>query len=52
MILRASQLFVIEYIKNRLENINSIDINDFLFAYSKKVKKIAKPYHLCRNTNY
>lgn len=50
--IRASQLFIIEYIKNRLENINSIDINDFLFTYSKKVKKITKPYHLCRNTNY
>lgn len=50
--IRASQIVVLKYIKNKLENINSIDINDFLFVYSKKVKSIAKPYHLCRNTNY
>ena len=50
--IRASQIVVIEYIHNKLSNINPIDINDFLFLYSKKVKSIAKPYHLCRNTNY
>ena len=50
--IRASQIVVIEYIHNKLNNINKIDINDFLFLYSKKVKSIAKPYHLCRNTNY
>lgn len=50
--IRASQIAVIEYIHNKLSNINSIDINDFFFVYSKKVKSIAKPYHLCRNTNY
>lgn len=50
--IRASQIVVIDYIKSKLKNINSIDINDFLFMYSKKVKKVAKPYHLCRNTNY
>lgn len=48
----ASQLVVIEYIKERFDNVKAIDINDFLFLYSKKVKGIAKPYHLCRNTNY
>lgn len=48
----ASQLVVIEYIKERFDNVKAIDINDFLFLYSKKVKEIAKPYHLCRNTNY
>lgn len=26
-------------------------IDDYLFMYSKKVKDIVKPYHLCRNTN-
>lgn len=49
--IRASQLFVINYIKNKI-NVNAIDINDYLFLYSKKVKTIAKPYHLCKNTNY
>lgn len=50
--IRASQIVVIDYISKKLNNANSIDINDFLFIYSKKVKDIAKPYHLCRNTNY
>lgn len=50
--IRASQLVVIDYITNKLPNTKSIDINDYLFMYSKKVKDIAKPYHLCRNTNY
>ena len=50
--IRASQIAVIEYIHNKLSDINSIDINDFFFVYSKKVKSIDKPYHLCRNTNY
>ncbi len=50
--IRASQLVVIEYIKEKLGNVKAIDINDFLFLYSKKVREIAKPYHLCRNTNY
>lgn len=50
--IRASQLVVIDYISSKLDNAKSIDINDYLFTYSKKVKDIAKPYHLCRNTNY
>ena len=50
--IRASQIVVLEYIKNKLKNIDSIDINDFLFLYSKQIKAKAKPYHLCRNTNY
>ena len=50
--IRASQIVVIDYISKKLINISPIDINDFLFIYSKKVKDIAKPYHLCRNTNY
>lgn len=50
--IRASQIVVINYINDRLINVNPIDINDFFFVYSKKVKTIAKPYHLCRNTNY
>ncbi len=50
--IRASQIVVIDYISNILTNANPIDINDFLFVYSKKVQSIAKPYHLCRNTNY
>ena len=50
--IRSSQIVVIDYIKNKLNNVNSIDINDYLFTYSKEVKNIAKPYHLCRNKNY
>ena len=50
--IRASQIVVIDYISKKLTNSNPIDINDFLFIYSKKVKDIVKPYHLCRNTNY
>ncbi len=50
--IRASQIVVIEYIKKKLDNVMPIDINDFLFIYSKNVKNIVKPYHLCRNTNY
>lgn len=50
--IRASQIVVIDYISNKLCNVNPIDINDFLFVYSKEVKSIVKPYHLCRNTNY
>ena len=50
--IRASQIVVIEYIHNKLNNINKIDINDLFFVYSKKVKSIANPYHLCMNTNY
>ena len=50
--IRASQIVVIDYIKSKIKNINSIDINDYLFLYSKNVKQIAKPYHLCRNVNY
>ncbi|MBR1654042.1 MAG: hypothetical protein IJ690_03730 [Clostridia bacterium] len=50
--IRASQLVVTNYIANKLPNDKSIDINDYLFMYSKKVKDIVKPYHLCRNTNY
>lgn len=50
--IRASQMVVIDYIKSKLPEANSIDINDFLFMYSKKIRDIAKPNHLCRNTNY
>lgn len=50
--IRASMIVVIEYIKNKLKNVNAIDINDYFFTESKKVKEISKPYHLCRNQNY
>ena len=50
--IRASQLVVIDYITKKLPNAKSIDINDYLFMYSKKIKDIVRPYHLCRNTNY
>lgn len=50
--IRANTIAVISYIKSKLENCYSIDINDYLFISSKSVKKIAKPYHLCKNKNY
>ena len=50
--IRASQIVVINYIKSKIKNVNSIDINDYLFLYAKNVKNIVKPYHLCRNVNY
>ena len=50
--IRASQIVVINYIKSKLKEVKAIDINDYLFTYSKKVKNIVSPYHLCRNTNY
>lgn len=50
--IRASMIFVIDYIKNKIPYANAIDINDYVFTASKKVKSIAKPYHLCRNRNY
>ena len=50
--IRASMIVVIDYIKNQLSGIKAIDINDFFFALSKHVNDIARPYHLCRNTNY
>lgn len=50
--IRASTLVVIDYIKNKLKGVSAIDINDYLFTFSKKVKTKAKTYHLCRNTNY
>lgn len=50
--IRASMIVVIDYIKSKLKSFNSIDINDYLFTYSKNVKNIVRPYHLCRNQNY
>ena len=50
--IRASMIVVIDYIKNKIDNTNAIDINDYFFTSSKKVKSIAKPYHLCRNQIY
>lgn len=50
--IRSSQIVVLDYICKKINNAYSIDINDYLFLYSKKVKSIVKPYHKCRNTNY
>lgn len=50
--IRASQIVVIDCISKNLINAKLIDINDYLYIYSQKVKNISKPYHLCRNTNY
>ena len=50
--IRASMIVVIDYIKNKVDNTNAIDINDYFFTTSKTVKSFAKPYHLCRNQNY
>lgn len=50
--IRASQVYTIYYIKEKLKNTNMIDINDYFFTCSKNVKEKAKSYHLCRCTNY
>lgn len=50
--IRASMLIVINYIQNKMKNVNAIDINDYFFLSAKKIKLDMKPYHLCRNTNY
>lgn len=50
--IRANMIAVISYISSKLKGICSIDVNDYLFLASKKVKAVAKPYHLCRNKNY
>lgn len=50
--IRSSMIVVIDYIKSKLDNVKAIDINDFFFSYSKKVKDIVKPYHMCRTTSY
>lgn len=50
--IRASMMVVIDYIKNKLGNVNSIDVNDYFFVASKSLKDNIKPYHLCRNKNY
>ncbi len=49
--IRASMIVVIDYIKSKVYNIKSIDINDYFFLASRLVKA-KKPYHLTRNTNY
>lgn len=49
--IRASMIVVIDYIKKKLCNVKSIDINDYFFLASRKVK-VKKPYHLTKNNNY
>ena len=48
--IRASMIIVINYIKNKLDNINAININDYFFT--SKNNYILNPYHLCQNINY
>ena len=48
----ANIIAVISYINSKLKDTCSIDINDYLFLASKKIKDIAKPYHMCKNKNY
>ena len=50
--IRANMIEVITYISSKLKKFSAIDINDYFFLESKRVKSIAKPYHLCRNRNY
>ena len=50
--IRANMIEVITYISSKLKDFSAIDINDYFFLESKRVKSIAKPYHLCRNRNY
>ena len=49
--IRASVIVVLDYISKKLYNTKTIDINDYFFLASKKVK-VKKPYHLTRNPNY
>lgn len=50
--IRANMIEVINYICSKMDNVCSIDINDYLFLESRNVKSKVMPYHLCRNTNY
>ena len=50
--IRANMIEVITCISSKLKDFSAIDINDYFFLESKRVKSIAKPYHLCRNRNY
>ena len=50
--IRASMIVVIDYVKNKIKNVNGTNINDYFFTTSGKMKKASKPYHLCRNCNY
>ena len=50
--IRANMIEVITYISSKLKDFSAIDINYYFFLESKRVKSIAKPYHLCRNRNY
>lgn len=50
--IRANMIAVISYINSKLKDTCSIDINDYLFLAPKKIKDIAKPYHMCKNKNY
>ena len=49
--IRASVIVVIDYIKSRLCDTKAIDINDYFFLASSKIK-VKKPYHLTININY
>lgn len=50
--IRASVIYVINQIKQLTNNINSIDINDYIWLMGRDKKLIKKPYHLTRSTNY
>ena len=50
--IRANMIAVISYINLKVKDACSIDINDYFFLESKRVKGTVKPYHLCRNRNY
>ena len=49
--IRASMIVVIDMIQKKNPNVCAMDINDYFFLSSKKLKNM-KPYHLCRNRNY
>ena len=51
--IRANMLVVIHLIKQKLGNqVNAIDINDYIWSQGKNKNLSLKPYHLTRSTNY
>ena len=54
--IRANMIWAIELIKkeinNKFPNINSMDLDHYLWILSQEKKKDDKPYHLTRTINY
>lgn len=50
--IRATMIVAINLIKEKLNNINAIDINDFIWSLGQDKTLLTKPYHLTRTTSY